>query len=48
MQPWFGPDDDDDGICYVLPVLRMTPCFLIMRPVALCDGSIDVRAVLDT
>jgi len=39
---------DDSVIYYVFPVLWMTSCFLIMSPMALGVGSIDVKAVLDT
>ena len=37
---------DDNGMCYVLPVLWMTSCFLIMGPMACGVGNIYMSAVL--
>jgi len=37
---------NDNGICYVLPVLCMTSCFHIMSHVARGVGTDDVGAVL--
>ena len=39
---------DDNEISYVLPVLGRTSCFVIMGPKALGNGSINVRAVVNT